>query len=397
MTPKTLFIRTLLPLFLIGCGSNALDLDQSPMDGRGFVAADFAQIYFTNPGEAPSDEEDTALDDALIALIDGAKRTIDIAIYELDDAHIIAALIRAHQRGVSVRMVGDADEASDEGYLELVDHGIGQQLRYTSGIMHNKFAVVDQRVVWTGSTNLTFNGLNRNNNNAILLNSEKLSVEFTAEFEQMYGNEDYGAAKEDANSSNEVPFNDGALEFYFAPQHEPVEVMEDLIDEADHSALFMVFSFTHPNLSDALIHAKERGVDVAGILDESQSKPWYSKDEVLAEANVPVFLDGNKNASGWSGGKLHHKVLIVDAGTDSNPFVVTGSFNWSKNADTRNDENLIVLRDPAIVDQYFEEYCRLLEIAQPHPSYSGPGSKACLLSEVDVERSVSGTGDNPEL
>jgi phosphatidylserine/phosphatidylglycerophosphate/cardiolipin synthase-like enzyme len=124
-------------------------------------------------------------------------------------------------------------------------------------------------VVWTGSTNLTFNGLNRNNNNAILLNSEKLSVEFTAEFEQMYGNEDYGAVKEDANSSNEVSFNDGVLEFYFAPQHEPVEVMEDLIDEADHSALFMVFSFTHPNLSDALIHAKERGVDVAGILDES--------------------------------------------------------------------------------------------------------------------------------
>jgi len=278
-------------------------------------------------------------------------------------------------------MVGDADEADDFGYVALEEAGIEQTLRETSGIMHNKFVVVDERVVWTGSTNLTFNGLYRNNNDALLLDSAALAEEFTAEFEQMFLDGTFGAKKDDVNSTNAVSFNDGQLDFYFAPQHDPVQVMEGLIAQADHSALFMVFSFTHSDLTSALVAAQARGVEVAGVLDASQTRPWYSQDEALAKAGIATYLDGNKNASGWSGGKLHHKALIVDAGTHSDPFVVTGSFNWSKNADTRNDENLVVIRDPAIVNRYKARWCAMYAVASTHPDYTGRATTNCIVSE----------------
>ena len=174
----------------------------------------------------------------------------------------------------------------------------------------------------------------------------------------MFVDGQFGGRKDDMNHTDSVVFNDGTVEFYFAPQHEPVEVMKSLLSEADHSALFMVFSMTHPELSDALIDLHADGVEVAGVLDKGQANPWYSKDEVLAEAGVPIYLDGNENAIGFAGGKLHHKALIVDAGTGSDPFVVTGSFNWSKSADTKRRKPH---RDsgPQIVNAYKERWCQM--------------------------------------
>lgn len=348
---------------------------------RGFGPADLVQVYFTEPGTTKGEEQPISMDEALLGLLDGAKSSIDIAIYDLKETSIIDALIHAHERGVTVRMVGDADEAEDWGYLAIEEAGIPQSLRETSGIMHNKFVVVDERVVWTGSTNLTYNGLYRNNNDALLLDSIPLAEEFVAEFEQMFIDGVFGAKKDDANTTNTVPFNDDNVAFYFAPQHDSVEVMQALIQEADHSALFMVFSFTHSTLTEALSDALADGVEVAGILDEGQTRPWYSQDEALAQAGIPLYLDGNKNADGFAGGKLHHKALIVDAGTDSDPFVVTGSFNWSKSADTKNDENLVVIRDPNIVNQYKNRWCKLRATGTLHDDYKGKDTTICFAKD----------------
>jgi phosphatidylserine/phosphatidylglycerophosphate/cardiolipin synthase-like enzyme len=375
-----------IPLIAIGlfaCTTEPIltDTDRSSTE-KGFAPADLVQVYFTKPGTSQGDEEEIPLDDALIALLDGAKQSIDIAIYDLKDEGIINALVDAHERGVNVRMVGDADESDDDGYITLEEAGIGQSLRETSGIMHNKFVVIDERVVWTGSTNLTYNGLYRNNNDALLLDSKDLAEEFTYEFDQMYIDGDFGAKKEDVNTKNAIQFNEQPLEFFFAPQHNAVDVMESLIAEADHSALFMVFSFTHSDLTNALIEAREAGVEVAGILDDGMTKPWYSEDEALAEGGIPTYLDGNKNAYGLAGGKLHHKALIVDAGTGSDPFVVTGSFNWSKSADTKNDENLVVIRDPNVVNKYKERWCELYAQASTHPKYTGRNTTACVAADA---------------
>lgn len=210
-----------------------------------------------------------------------------------------------------------------------------------------------------------------------LVESVDLADHFHAEFTQMYDEALFGRHKEDVNGTDSVSFRGDEVRFLFSPEHDPVHDLVAEINAAEHSLRFMVFSYTHPDVSDAMIDAFNRGVDVVGIFDESQGRGYYSKDETLAAAGIPVYIDGNHNASGFSGGKLHHKVLLVDAGYSDTPTVVTGSFNWSKSGTLYNDENLLLARDPGLVELYRREFCDRLAEATIHEAYFGPIPSPC--------------------
>jgi len=346
---------------------------------------DVVEVFFTRPGTEPGGEEDPELDDALVALIEASTTTLDICLYEFDLESIIDATLHAYERGVVIRFAGDGDEVEDLGYEELEAAGIEISYRKANDrIMHNKFVVADEQVVWTGTTNITHNGVFRNNNASLLIENTQLAQHYTAEFEQMFVDGHYGRKKQDLGEDHIVDFRGDTLEFYFSPEHDPIHQVAAQIDQAEHSVHFLIFSFTHSDITDALERAVARGVEVVGIFDESQAYGRYSKDEYLAEAGIPVYIDGNGNASGFSGGKLHHKTLVVDAGSDAIPTVVTGSVNWSKNATNYNDENLLVLRDPALVSLYSQEFCSLLDEATLHPNYLGPVPRPCSDAKQKV-------------
>jgi phosphatidylserine/phosphatidylglycerophosphate/cardiolipin synthase-like enzyme len=327
------------------------------------------RLYFTAPGLEPGDEEDPELDDALIALLDGATSTVELCLYDFDHEGIIDAALRAWDRGVDLRMVGDADEADDEGYLALADAGVPMTLRGAGDrIMHNKFAVIDEQVVWTGSTNATETGVFMNNNHALVVDSSALAAEYLREFDQMHTDGLFGRKKDDRTVARVVSLDTQELVLHFSPTHDPIHDVVDLVNAAQHSIHFMVFSFTHPDLLAALAAAHDRGVEVVGVFDTSQANTPYSVDEDIALEGVPVYLDGNENSSGWAGGKLHHKVLIVDAGVDgADSVALSGSFNWSKSATDYNDENLLEVRDPDLIGQFREEFCRVWSTATLHP------------------------------
>lgn len=351
-----------------------------PLDGDGRL-----DLYLTRPGITPGGGEDTELDDAIVELIEASTTTLDLALYEFDLLSVAEAVVAAQDRGVAVRFVGDGDELErgDEGYLLLDEAGVPMSLRTPRDrIMHNKFVVADGSVVWTGSTNMSHNGTERNNNHAVLIESTELAAQFLAEFDQM-ADSTFGRRKEDVNGFHELTFRDRELEFWFSPEHDPIDRLVSLVDGAQRSVHFMIFSATHPDLEEALIRAQARGVEVVGIFDLSQARGRYSIDEDLATADIPVFIDGNENASGFSGGKLHHKVMVVDRGTPDE-LAVSGSFNWSKNATLNNDENLIVLRDPALVRMLHDEFCGLLDVATPHPDYLGPAPEPCVEATATV-------------
>ncbi|MCB9778526.1 MAG: lamin tail domain-containing protein [Alphaproteobacteria bacterium] len=351
-----------------------------PLDGDGRL-----ELYLTRPGTTPDGGEDTDLDDAIIELVEASTSTLDLALYEFDLLSVADAVVAAHERGVAVRFVGDGDEleAGDEGYLRLTEAGVPMSLRAPRDrIMHNKFVVADGSVVWTGSTNMSHNGTERNNNHSVLIESTELAAQFRAEFDQM-ADASFGRSKEDVNGFHDVAFRDQQVEFWFAPEHDPIDRLVALVDGAQRSVHFMIFSATHPDLYDALLRAQARGVEIVGVFDESQARGRYSIDESLAAAGIPVFIDGNQNASGFSGGKLHHKVLIVDRGTPDE-LAVSGSFNWSKNATENNDENLLVLRDPALVRMLHDEFCGVLEVATTHPDYLGPAPEPCVEATATV-------------
>ena len=374
---------TLMHLLLIACTPQplhtALAEDRIDLSGLPRNLVDEADIdgvfdvWFTEPGIESDPDADSPLDDAAIALIEATTASLDLALYEFDEAPIYEAVLAAHERGVLVRMVGDGDEEHDEGYQALLDAGVEISMRKPGDrIMHDKYILADGQVLWTGSTNLSANGTHRNNNNAVLIESAELVEEYQADFDQMFEGSLFGRHKEDTNNGHVFDFRGYDLDLYFSPQHDPIDELVALVDEAERSVRFMVFSYTHPDLRDAMLRAHDRGVAVYGIYDESQGYGAYSTDEALAAASVPVWIDGNDNASGFSGGKLHHKVLIVDG-----ELVVTGSFNWSKSATLYNDENLIVLREPAAVELFEEEFCDRLAEATLHEDHPGDAPRPC--------------------
>lgn len=129
------------------------------------VGAPILPVFFTDNIESQGvSMEITDMEAALLSRINSAQLSIDLAIYDFNRDSIRDALIAAHQRGVTVRVVMD-DEAREHNqtylpyYFALENAGISIiDDNRQSDMMHNKFFVIDKEFVWTGSTNVTDNG-----------------------------------------------------------------------------------------------------------------------------------------------------------------------------------------------------------------------------------------------
>ena len=133
----------------------------------------------------------------------------------------------------------------------------------------------------------------------------------------------------------------------FSATEDCESVLIGLIKNARKSVHVMIYSFTLDELSEALIEAKNRGVDVKVVIERENAYGRGSEYQKLLEAGVEVKLDGNPSL-------MHHKVMIIDG-----EVVVTGSYNWSWSAENRNDENLVVIEDSELASLYEEEFQRV--------------------------------------
>lgn len=146
-------------------------------------------------------------------------------------------------------------------------------------------------------------------------------------------------------SSNLVPEEKVSLvEAYFCPADECAQKLIDKINSSKSSLYIAIYSFTHDDISDAVIRAKKRGVEVKVIYDSDQSKNAASDDERLSGAGIEVAY---RNGSGY----MHNKFTIIDMNV-----VATGSFNYSNNADTRNEENLIFLDSEGLAEKFKQNF-----------------------------------------
>ncbi len=357
------------------------------LNGHSYRSSDgLIEVYFTSPGVNAGDEEDPILDDALIARLDQAT-TIAASWYEFTRQPIVDAMSRAALRGAEIQFAGDEDEVHDAGYMALQQLGVPLSLRPARDrIMHNKFAILDDAMVWTGSTNLSENDVMLNNNGSVLIQDPTLASFYAQELGQMVDGGLFGRKKARLDTSQTLSIGVHDVEVHFSPG-DPHQVMLEALDTADKAVYFMVFSFTLNDIADKMIALHQSGVEVVGIFDEGQARGRYSVDERLAQAGIPVFLDGNLNARGFAGAKLHHKTLLVDPlSPSSQPTVTLGSTNWSNNGVDYNDENLLVVRGPELPAAYMDEFCRILAVAVPHPDYLGELPDPCsgLLYAVRI-------------
>ena len=139
----------------------------------------YASVYFS-PNQGA--------DDTVIGFIDRCEKTLDVAVYSIAHDDIAAALIRAHQRGVRVRVLMDKTQAGNR-YADdekMLDAGIEVRRDTQAGMMHNKMVIGDSKAVGTGSFNWTANASKRNAENFVILRLLYVVAIFEGEFERLW-------------------------------------------------------------------------------------------------------------------------------------------------------------------------------------------------------------------
>lgn len=311
------------------------------------------QIYFTDPTSPLSSQETGGIDQALAQAIDSAKLSVDVAIYSLSLNSVRDALINAHQRGVQVRMVMESDNLDRTDPQIIKDAGIPILGDRREGLMHDKFVVIDNSEVWMGGMNFTDSGTYEDNNVMIRIRSVKMAENYTKEFEEMFSDDLFGDSVLAETPNPRVTIDDTPVDTYFSPDDGVQAILLDIINTADESIYFMAFSFTTDSLGDAVRERARQGVTVAGVMDVEQIASNVGTEfDAFRQAGLTVLQDGND-------GQMHHKIIIIDESV-----VIVGSYNFSNSAETRNDENLIVIYNDAIAKLFVDEFQRVYEIAK---------------------------------
>lgn len=345
------------------CGSatNTVGISRTCTLTETAVGTDFSyQLFFNElaPNATVTTTAVTTMEAALLGLIDSAQTGIDGAIYGINRQSVINGLIAAHNRGVTVRLVGD-DEAATGAYMAsyqaLANAGITiVNDTSLSAIQHNKFLVIDGEIVWTGSTNLTDTGFTLNANNSIMITDTLLADLYTSEFEEMWSGSFQGD-KED-NTAHQLNYNGVLVESFFSPTDLiSFEVWESLA-QAEASIHFAMFFWTDDLLTDQTIERLESGVEVAGLFDQLGEANGSSADEALCMAGAKIGVED-------FAGKLHHKFAVIDV-NGPNPVVILGSYNWTTSGAFTNDENSLIIHDAELAQAYYAEWQRLWEAVE---------------------------------
>jgi phosphatidylserine/phosphatidylglycerophosphate/cardiolipin synthase-like enzyme len=139
-----------------------------------------------------------------------------------------------------------------------------------------------------------------------------------------------------------------SVQVCFAPPQpggcDPTQTVVQTLSEAHRQVLVQAYSFTSAPIAKALVAAHKRGVEVSVILDRSNDREGYSAAKFLEHERVPVMIDSQHAIA-------HNKVMVIDGET-----VITGSFNFTRAAEERNAENLVVIHSDALAKQYGENW-----------------------------------------
>lgn len=304
--------------------------------------ANSIQIFLTDMtvNLKPSHNCSTNVCQALVREINSAQNTIDFAIYGYTKVpEIEKALINAKNRGVKIRFVYDTDSNGkniypDTNYLARIL--INNNSDYLPPIMHDKFFIFDNKTVLTGSANLSDTDMSGFNSNAVIvINSPEIAYIYSQEFLQMYSGRFHKQKRKIKNKDF------GEFSIYFSPKDNAItnEVIP-LINGAHKYIYIPAFLITQKQMAQALIDAKNRGVDVKIILDATNTHEGASKLKMLRQSGIQVKTE-------IFPGKLHSKSIIID-----DMYTIIGSMNFSRSGEDKNDENLVIIKNPDIAVFY---------------------------------------------
>jgi phosphatidylserine/phosphatidylglycerophosphate/cardiolipin synthase-like enzyme len=139
-------------------------------------------------------------------------------------------------------------------------------------------------------------------------------------------------------------FNVDVTNVCFSPYGGCTEAIVNQIDNAKSEILIQAYSFTSAPIAKALVTAHKKGVHVEIILDKSNRSKKYSAGDFTAHRGVTTYID-------YRHAIAHNKIMIVDRET-----VITGSFNFTKAAEEKNAENLLIIKSQELAKTYIENW-----------------------------------------
>ena len=249
----------------------------------------------------------------LIRQINNAAE-VSCALYNLD-----RSVVYALERNTLAAIVTDSNAKIDSSL---------RFKRKSSGLMHNKFCVFDRKIVWTGSFNPT---KAKSLDSVIVINSSWLAKNYLEEFEELKSNNSI------KTTTTKIILNTTIVENYFCPEDNCINILQNKLATAEKSIYFAAYSFTHPKIANELIVKNSGGVAVRGIIEKGSK---YSQFQTLKSNGLEVVEDSKKQI-------FHHKFFVIDE-----RIVITGSFNPTRNGDTRNDENILIIHDEELAQVY---------------------------------------------
>jgi phosphatidylserine/phosphatidylglycerophosphate/cardiolipin synthase-like enzyme len=375
---------------------------------RGSVATqEYARRFQNDPpsvaGPGAYDWLSRGLLEALVEFLGQAGPGWEVhgAVYEFQWPAALAAVKAAHTRGAFVRILYDDIEGFDSDGKPKGPFQRNREAIATAKIkslckglkkgrlMHNKFFVLSKngvaKQVWTGSTNLSENGIFGHSNLGHIVNEPAISGAYKAYWDRLNGDpavdSQSRAANVAASPAPPVPWN-ATTTAVFSPRGTDLDSLDwyAALADAASDALLMTFAFgMHESFKD--VYRKDDAVLRMALMEKvtnATSKEAIEKDkkaiqEIRNRPNVLVAI-GNRIRTNsfdrwlaelsrlrndvhvyW----IHTKFMLLDP-LGAEPIVVTGSANFSKASTDSNDENMLVIRgDKRIADIYFGEYLRL--------------------------------------
>jgi len=339
------------------------------------------KVYFTKPVDNTFSTGINAtylnntVFDTLAAYINRAKYTIDICQYEYETwtgDPIYTAINNAHSRGVKIRYIQDGSYASANTGVAALNASIPVVASPTTsayGICHNKFVIIDEyapdttkAIVWTGSPDWTSAMTQGDYNNVIIFQSKQFAQAYTHEFNIMWGDTTHGGAynatlskfgPNKPNSGTHIFYIGGSkVELYFSPSDGVNNQIISNINSASVDLYCGMFTFTETTNANDIVARKNAGVFTAVILDKYSSGTYSPYTTTF-----PNGLGSNFEGYVSSNTLYHNKYMIVNPSARcDDPRVLTGSHNWTASADSKNDENTVIVHNDTIANVYLQAF-----------------------------------------
>jgi len=290
-----------------------------------------------------------------------SKKIIKCAFYELDNFDIANILLNKAKQGINISLVIDDKYLNEKPLISLKNNAniniysdLNRGTKYNN-YMHNKYCIIDENYIITGSTNPTDNGFYKNNNNMIGFHSKYLSKNYNNDFNQMSMYNKFGAMKRSSLEYNNITLNffsnktnlneSYLISSYFCPKDNCAQHIINTLNKANSTIYFATFSFTNNDIEKTLEKLENKGIIIKGIVEKRNLNGVSS---IYKDTNLNIIPDSNKY-------NMHNKYFIID-----NQYVITGSMNPSKNGDKYKDEQILIIKNKKLVLKYINNFNKLL-------------------------------------